>query len=991
MPRRICIILLGTFLFCPYLASSPSRDLAECQRASKNEHERGLIGMPNPAATYCIEMGYEYKVIDEPSGQRGICIFLDGSQCNAWDFLKGKCGERYSYCAAHGYHMERRSDGQNEFSAEYAVCISDEGNLVGSVTELIGMSELCAGGSAKLPFERDKSPDQASLGLQPPATFDWRDHNEHNWMTSVKDQGGCGSCWAFSAVGVVEAVHNIRYDNPGLDLDLSEEYLVSDCYSYSGYQTCCGGWHNIALQYIREQGIPDEACMPYVDRVGCSCYPDTCQDNCYYKGYGVCSDATCSDRCADWQSRLVTIDSSDYVPSNPQIIKEYIVGKAPLAVSMGIGSDYGGYWDGDIYRCSNDNGANHAVVVLGYDDAAGYWIVKNSWGTDWGENGYFKVGYGECRIEDNVHYADKGTVPVAPSDCNASNSLCDIVHFSWQDNSGNEDGFIIYRNGTPADSVGANVTCYDDYSGIAGTTYSYCVRAYNNNGESDPCCDDGARVAPSPTPTNVTAECIDQYIHICWDDVAGELGYYVYRNGSLHDSVGANMSCHDDGDPGSGFQCYRISAYNSCGESPQSMSACDSCPDILETDSVCLAYGWNMASLPSLPPYSPVPRDSIFDWMPLYGYDCNTCSYYVPPYLDAGDGYWVARATPPDTCVTYPGTSISCYAETLCLVWNIIGATSEPVPFSTAVQNPQGCIIPHTLYWWDPVLRDYVLQDTLKPGRGYWVAAICPCTLTVSNAFVFPLAKAGATAEFRQPLWMASIFVTSDDRYGAPLVRQLGVSRDGTEGFEPGLDLVLPPAPVESKGLNAYFKNDGVFQHYARDIRGRGEPQVWNLGAFSKSSITLTWDVSQVPGGVELGLMYADRTIDLRQQTSVRATIEGAGDFKIVASHNSAGEIETRNTQVLPGFELFQCYPNPFNPQTTVEFYLPKDCRVCISVCDISGREAKTLVNRLLDAGQHTVSWDGTNADGKPVATGIYLCRMETGQFSKTIKMVLLR
>jgi hypothetical protein len=68
---------------------------------------------------------------------------------------------------------------------------------------------------------------------------------------------------------------------------------------------------------------------------------------------------------------------------------------------MGINSDYGGYWDGDIYRCSKDDGTNHAVVVVGYDDAGGYWIVKNSWGSSWGKSGdgYFKVGYGECRID----------------------------------------------------------------------------------------------------------------------------------------------------------------------------------------------------------------------------------------------------------------------------------------------------------------------------------------------------------------------------------------------------------------------------------------------------------------------------------------------------------------------------------------------------------------------------------------------------------------
>jgi len=93
------------------------------------------------------------------------------------------------------------------------------------------------------------------------------------------------------------------------------------------------------------------------------------------------------------------------------------VEKGPLSVCFGFGSEYGGNFDAqDVYRCTNDSGTNHCVVIAGYDDAGGYWILKNSWGSSWNgdEQGYFKLGYGECSVENYVYYADAPT-QVTPS------------------------------------------------------------------------------------------------------------------------------------------------------------------------------------------------------------------------------------------------------------------------------------------------------------------------------------------------------------------------------------------------------------------------------------------------------------------------------------------------------------------------------------------------------------------------------------------------
>jgi hypothetical protein len=109
-------------------------------------------------------------------------------------------------------------------------------------------------------------------------------------------------------------------------------------------------------------------------------------------------------------------------------MKQTLVDNGPLSVAMGIDSTYGGYFDAQgIYRCTSDTGMNHGVIIVGYNDAGGYWIVKNSWGSTWNGDGYFKLGYGECAIGNYNLYVDVAapappdqdgdTVPDASDNC----------------------------------------------------------------------------------------------------------------------------------------------------------------------------------------------------------------------------------------------------------------------------------------------------------------------------------------------------------------------------------------------------------------------------------------------------------------------------------------------------------------------------------------------------------------------------------------------
>jgi hypothetical protein len=98
------------------------------------------------------------------------------------------------------------------------------------------------------------------------------------------------------------------------------------------------------------------------------------------------------------------------------------------------------------------------------------------------------------------------------------------------------------------------------------------------------------------------------------------------------------------------------------------------------------------------------------------------------------------------------------------------------------------------------------------------------------------------------------------------------------------------------------------------------------------------------------------------------------------------------NAEIIPlKFQLYNAYPNPFNPIATLRYDLPENSLVNITIYDMLGREVKTLINQTQDAGYKSVIWDATNDYGKPVSAGIYLYQIQAGEYNSTKKMVLLK
>lgn len=344
----------------------------------------------NPAAIYCENMGYEYATETNDQGETiSFCILPDGSKVDASDFFKGKIKPEYSYCNKHGYNIASFEETIGEAKIENAYCV--KGNQLrrsdNSQPDGIPMMELMIKNGENW-FESDTFPvvktQEQSASLRSSSSYPTSyDARSLNIVNAARDQGSRGTCWAFATAACSEITYNKTSGSKGNNRKKVSESFIAWCLAgnttivnnvgtiFNPVPCSEGGWMANAMEAVQKNGVCLLEYYPYT-----TTQPSTCNH---------------------WNDPKIYPGTHQSVSNytNTEALKKIIYNYGCVGVNLNVGTGFKAYSSG-VYDMSKDYGSKggHSVTLVGWGVSSSnepYWILRNSWGTTWGESGYMRL------------------------------------------------------------------------------------------------------------------------------------------------------------------------------------------------------------------------------------------------------------------------------------------------------------------------------------------------------------------------------------------------------------------------------------------------------------------------------------------------------------------------------------------------------------------------------------------------------------------------
>jgi hypothetical protein len=704
---------------------------------------------------------------------------------------------------------------------------------------------------------------------------------------------------------------------------------------------------------------------------------------------------------------------------------------APVCLVDSTSLDFGTVSIGDsldlTFSISNTGGGTLSGTVS--ETCDDYYLVGDvSYSLTSGQSKDFTVrfkpssaGVINCTIETgddacadvNCTGTGQGNYPAAPSDCAASDDLCDRVEFCWTDNSDNETGFYVYRNSAKLDSVGLDVTCYDDSSAAAGITYEYCVSAYNDYGESGQCCDSGRVNSEAITVTapnggeswGVGTLRDISWTHSCLDTVKIE---YSTNSGSdwttEAEKVPAAQGSYSWSVPDAPSENCLIRICDAEDGAP-----CD------ESDAAFAITVEDFAievSPDTIRIMRTVPEDSFYTVMltSIGGFD-SPCTLTVSGLPSGASGVFDDSVLVP-TATTRLVISAD---ETVAEGYYDLTVTAAQISGTKAIEHSQDVVLLVVLPTWgfdleaepdsqDVVVGDQVAYDiTMLPDIGF----TAPCTLYLDSG-----PPPDASFDFNPGVIFpneTSVLTITTGASTPDSVYQLTVRGIANYKEQDYVDVILVTLVVQDFTLTAPTDTQYVTQGQSigiavelGSVNGFADPCTLTVTGLPDPPDSGEFDLpTLVPPGTSILTVYTEPQTPTGVYTlTINAQCQADGKaeplehevqvlLKVTEATGVDDWAESANTP--KSFALFQNQPNPFNPETQIGYYLPQACHVSLTIYNVLGRKVRTLFDGHQESGTQGLIWDGRSDDGLQLSSGIYFYRLQAQNFMETKKMTLMK